>query len=124
MLDISRPGSPLELAHFRPGAGVNEANPWCPACTFMWGAFPNRDYFVATDMNSGLWVAKIRCVVPGVRGLRLADARAALTRSDCRTGKVSRKQAGALRRGRVITQTPRAGAKPSFPSAVRLVVGA
>jgi hypothetical protein len=124
VLDISRPGSPLELAHFRPGAGVNEANPWCPACTFMWGAFPNRDYFVATDMNSGLWVAKIRCVVPRVRGLRLADARAALTRSDCRTGKVSRKQAGASRRGRVITQTPREGAKPSFPSAVRLVVGA
>ena len=124
VLDLSRPGSPRPLAHFQPGAGRNSANPWCPECTFVWGAFPNRDYFVATDMNTGLWVAKIRCVVPNVRGLRLADARAALARSDCRTGRVSRKKAAASRRGRVITQNPRAGKKPSFPSAVRLVVGA
>ena len=124
VLDLSRPGSPRALAHFQPGAGRNAANPWCPVCTFVWGAFPNRDYFVATDMNTGLWVAKIRCVVPRVRGLPLADARAALARSDCRTGKVSRKRAGAARRGRVLTQKPRAGTKPSFPSAVRLVVGA
>jgi hypothetical protein len=124
VLDISRQGSPRELAHFQPGAGRNPANPWCPECTFVWGAFPNRDYFVATDMNTGLWVAKIRCVVPKVRGLALADARAALARADCRTGRVSRKQAGASRRGRVIAQRPPRGAKPGFPSTVRLVVGA
>jgi hypothetical protein len=124
VLDISRPGSPRALAHFQPGAGRNPANPWCPDCTFVWGVFPSRDYFVATDMNTGLWVAKIRCVVPSVRGLPLAVARAALARSDCRTGKATRKQAGASRRGRVISQKPRAGAKPGFPSAVRLVVGA
>lgn len=124
VLDLSRPGSPRPLAQFQPGAGLNPANPWCPQCTFVWGAFPNRDYFVASDMNTGLWVAKIRCVVPKVGGLRLADARAALARSDCRTGRVGRKRAGASRRGRVITQMPRAGAKPGFPSRVRLVVGA
>ena len=124
ILDLSRPGSPRALAHFQPGAGRNAANPWCPDCTFVWGAFPNRDYFVATDMNTGLWVAKIRCVVPKVRGLPIADARAALARADCRTGRVGRRQAGAARRGRVLSQTPRAGAKPAFPSAVRLVVGA
>jgi hypothetical protein len=124
VLDLSRPGSPRALAHFQPGAGRNPANPWCQDCTFVWGVFPNRDYFVATDMNTGLWVAKIRCVVPNVRGLPLAVARAALARSDCRTGKVTRKQAGASRRGRVIAQKPRAGAKPGFPSAVRLVIGA
>ena len=125
MLDLTRPSAPREMAHFRPGAGRNTANPWCPYCTFIWGAFPNRDYFVATDMNSGLWVAKIRCVVPKVRGLRLADARAALARSDCRTGRVARKQVGAARRGRVLTQSRRAGTKPGFPSSrKRLVVGA
>ena len=124
VLDLSRPGSPRALAHFQPGAGRNAANPWCPDCTFVWGAFPNRDYFVASDMNTGLWVAKIRCVVPKVRGLSLADARAALARSDCRTGRVVRKRAGTSSRGRVLTQRPRAGAKPGFPSAVRLVVGA
>ena len=124
VLDLSRPGSPRAVAHFQPGAGRNAANPWCTDCTFVWGAFPNRDYFVASDMNTGLWVAKIRCVVPKVRGLPLADARAALARADCRTGRVARKRAGASSRGRVLTQKPRAGAKPSFPSAVRLVVGA
>jgi len=124
VLDLTRRGKPRALAHFQPGAGRNPANPWCPECTFVWGAFPNRDYFVASDMNTGLWVAKIRCVVPKLRGLLLADARAALARSDCRTGRVGRKQVGAARRGRVITQKPRAGSKPSFPAAVRLVVGA
>ena len=124
VLDLTRPSAPREVAHFRPGAGRNTENPWCPYCTFIWGAFPNRDYFVATDMNSGLWVAKIRCVVPRVRGLRLVDARAALARADCRTGRVTRKQAGASKRGRVLTQSARAGSKPGFPSAVRLVVGA
>ena len=123
VLDISRPAAPREIAHFKPGAGQNPGNPYCPGCTFVWEAVPNRDYFVAADMNFGLWVAKLQCVVPRVRGLRLAAARAAIARSDCRTGRVARARAGRARRGRVLRQSPAPGSRPAFPSHVRLVVG-
>jgi hypothetical protein len=123
VLDISRPSTPRQIAHFVPGAGQNPGNPWCPGCTFVWEAVPNRDYFVAADMNFGLWIAKLQCVVPRVRGLRLAAARAALSRSDCRTGRVTRVRGGRARRGRVLRQSPAPGARSRFPSHVNLVVG-
>ena len=74
-------------------------------------------------MNFGLWIAKLQCVVPRLRGLRVAAARAALARSECRTGRVSRVAAGRARRGRVVRQSLSPGARPRFPSRVRLVVG-
>jgi hypothetical protein len=123
VLDISRPQAPREIAHFLPGSGQNPGNPWCPGCTFVWEAFPNRDYFVAADMNFGLWIAKLQCVVPPVRGLRLAAARSALARADCRSGRVTRVRSNRAQRGRVISQQPRPGSRPRFPSRVRLVVG-
>ena len=123
VLDFSRPEAPREIAHFVPGAGQNPGNPYCPGCTFVWEAFPNRDYFVAADMNFGLWIAKLECVVPRVRGMRLGAARAAIARSDCRTGRVTRARAGKSRRGRVLRQVPSPGSRPRFPSQVRLVVG-
>jgi hypothetical protein len=124
VLDISRPKSPRELGHLVPGAGANPANPYCPYCTFVWGVFPHRDYFVASDMNSGLWVLKLRCTVPVLRGLSIAEARTALARANCRTGKVSRVRVRPGRRGRVVAQRPAPGARPAFPATVRLSVGA
>jgi hypothetical protein len=123
VLDISRPSRPRQIAHFVPGAGFNPGNPYCPGCTFVWEAVPNRDYFVAADMNFGLWIAKLQCVVPHMRGLRLTAARAALARSECRSGRVSRVAAGRARRGRVVRQSPGPGARPRYPARVRLVVG-
>jgi PASTA domain len=104
-----------------PGAGQNSSNPFCPNCTFVWGIFPYSDYFLASDMNTGLWVLKVRCTVPNVRGLTLARARAALAAADCRTGRITRASRGA-RRGRVVAQRPGPGARPRFPAAVRLTV--
>jgi hypothetical protein len=121
VLDVSRPDAPRELGRYVPGARPNPANPWCPSCPFVWGVVPHLDYMVVSDMNTGLWVFKLRCVVPRLRGLRLADARAALARADCRTGQIRRVASG--RRGRVLSQQPAAGATPSFPAAVRLTVG-
>jgi hypothetical protein len=123
VLDISNPRAPRELAQFAPGGGRNSGNPYCSGCPFVWGVFPYLDYMVASDMNTGLWVLKLRCVVPRVRGLALPAARAALARADCRTGKVRRVAASRSRRGRVVSQRPGPGAKPSFPAAVRLTVG-
>jgi hypothetical protein len=121
VLDISRPLFPRELGHLVPSRGQNPGNPFCPACTFVWGIYPFGDLFVASDMNTGLWVFKLRCTVPDVRGMTLARARVALARADCRSGRVRRTASG--RGARVVAQTPRPGAHPRFPSAVVLTVG-
>jgi hypothetical protein len=123
VVDITRPEAPREIALFVPGAGNNPQNPWCPDCTFVWGVFLHDDYFLASDMNTGLWALKLRCVVPNVRGMRLDAARVALTRGDCRIGKVRRVASRRPRRGRVLAQAPAPGARPRYPAAVRLTIG-
>jgi hypothetical protein len=124
VLDIRFPRFPRAIGHLVPGAEHNSGNPFCPDCTFVWGIFPYLDYFVASDMNSGLWVLKLRCKVPNLRGLTVARARTALTGANCRTGRIKRVSTGSARRGRVVGQRPAPGARPAFPAAVRLSVGA
>jgi hypothetical protein len=67
--DISRPSAPRVIAHFVPPPTADpmgffgpfflglENNPPFP---FVWGVFPHRNYVLASDINSGLWVLKIR----------------------------------------------------------------
>jgi len=63
----------------------------------------------------------VRCVVPRVIGLPLGRARTRIRARNCRVGRVRR--ARSRRVGRVIAQSPRAGAvrRRNFP--VNLVVG-
>ena len=63
-----------------------------------------------------------RCVVPNVKGKALATARRALRRAACGTGRVRRSHSASVRAGRVISQSPRAGAKRAAGAKVRLVV--
>ena len=62
------------------------------------------------------------CKVPNVRGRKLSAARSAITKARCRVGKVSRKASKKVRRGRVISQSPKA--RTSLPNLgkVNLVV--
>jgi len=64
-----------------------------------------------------------RCRVPRVIGLRLAAAKRRIRARHCSTGRVRRARARRALRGRVINQSPRAGAvkRRGFP--VKLVVG-
>ncbi len=62
-----------------------------------------------------------RCVVPRAIGLRLAVARAKIGRANCRVGRVRRVRA--RRAGRVLSQSPRAGAVRPRGTKVKLVVG-
>jgi hypothetical protein len=67
--DISRAAVPRVIAHFVPPPTADpmgffgpfflglENNPPFP---FVWGVFPHRNYVLASDINSGLWVLKIR----------------------------------------------------------------
>ena len=63
------------------------------------------------------------CVVPKVTGLSLAKAKAKLAKASCRAGKVTKKAAGAKKRGKVVGQTPRAGKRLKAGSRVNLTVG-
>ena len=61
------------------------------------------------------------CRVPKVVGMRLTTARKRIRRADCSVGRVRRVRS--KRRGRVLAQFPRAGARGPRGTRVRLVVG-
>jgi hypothetical protein len=63
-----------------------------------------------------------RCLVPNLRGRSLSQARAAIRRSLCATGAVRRAYSRSVRRGRVMAQTPRAGARLRRGAKVNLVI--
>lgn len=75
-----------------------------------------------SDFAVARYVAIRFCVVPNVRGQELAAARARLTRAGCRAGKVQRKYSQTVRKGRVISQRPRARARLAELAKVNLVV--
>jgi hypothetical protein len=62
------------------------------------------------------------CVVPSVRGVTLQTARTRVRTSGCRTGNVTLRYSAAVRKGRVISQSPRAGRKVAPGTRVNLVV--
>ena len=51
----------------------------------------------------------VTCTVPRLRGKTLPAARTALRRAHCTLGKVRRTYSTKVRKGRVISQTPKAG---------------
>jgi beta-lactam-binding protein with PASTA domain len=54
---------------------------------------------------------KPACVVPNVKGKTLSGAKRALTSRHCRTGKISHAFSSKVKKGRVISQKPKARAK-------------
>jgi hypothetical protein len=89
----------------------------------------HRIVALATNLGGNTRGASIRvtyrpapCVVPGLRGLRLAAARKAVRRADCAPGRVLRVRSRGVRRGRVVKTSPRAGSflRPLTP--IRLYV--
>ena len=62
------------------------------------------------------------CVVPKVSGKTLARAKAAIARAHCRTGKVTHAYSKKVRKGRVVSQSPKAGKRLTHGARVKLVV--
>jgi hypothetical protein len=62
------------------------------------------------------------CVVPYLVGLRVSSARAALARSHCTLGRVTKKHVRGTKRGRVVSQRPGSGRTEPHGFAVSLVV--
>ena len=61
--DISRAARPRIVARFLPSATPDPEGDTCGnssgPCPFVWGVFPTKDYVLASDMNSGLWVLRL-----------------------------------------------------------------
>ena len=58
--DISKPARPKVVARFTPPGTADPDT--CRAggsCAFVWGVFATKDYVLASDMNSGLWVLRL-----------------------------------------------------------------
>jgi uncharacterized repeat protein (TIGR02543 family) len=66
--------------------------------------------------------AKVKCVVPKVKGKTLAAAKRALARAKCATGKVTRAYSVKLKKGLVISQRPSAGRSLARGAKIALVV--
>jgi len=65
---------------------------------------------------------KERCRVPKVRGKRLEKAKQAIHRAYCMVGRISRDFSNTVRKGRVISQKPKPGARRPARAKVKLVV--
>jgi hypothetical protein len=67
-------------------------------------------------------VRVVRCVVPNLRGKTLAQARRLLTARRCALGRVTRARSAKVRRGRVVSQSRRPGARLRRGTKVNVVV--
>jgi hypothetical protein len=61
VFDISKPRHPRFVTRFLPTRGYDGHGLLCPGsrCRAVWGVFPMRDYVLASDLNSGLWVFRL-----------------------------------------------------------------
>jgi hypothetical protein len=60
LADISRPAEPRFLAQFVPESDIENPDFFCPPfCVEVWGVFVDRNYILASSMNSGLWVFRV-----------------------------------------------------------------
>jgi hypothetical protein len=60
--DISKPSQPRVVARFTPPKALDPGAGTCPdrtSCAFVWGVYPTKNYLLASDMNSGLWVLRL-----------------------------------------------------------------
>jgi len=67
-------------------------------------------------------LGKPKCIVPGVKGRTLTAARAALSRSHCKLGKVTRAKSRSVAKGKIISASPGAGQTRAAEARINLVV--
>jgi hypothetical protein len=62
LFDLKNPRKPRFLTRFRPRPERDGHDLLCPggSCTAVWGVFPTPKYVLASDLNSGLWVLRLR----------------------------------------------------------------
>jgi hypothetical protein len=62
VVDIARPAAPGMVAQFVPDPAADPRGLFFPGeeFPFVWGVYPERNYVLASDINSGLWVFQVR----------------------------------------------------------------
>ncbi|HET7856272.1 MAG TPA: PASTA domain-containing protein [Gaiellaceae bacterium] len=87
------------------------------------GRLPSGGTVTAQDFAVARYLAAaLPCMVPNVRTRTLAVARSMITKAHCRVGKVRWKPSVQVQRGRVISQSQKAGTKLPNGSKLNLVV--
>jgi Tol biopolymer transport system component len=81
------------------------------------------DVFVRDPLGTPPPAPPVKCVVPRVIGMRLAVARKKIGNANCLVGRVRRARAAKTRVGKVLSQSPKAGAVRKRGTKVNLVVG-
>jgi hypothetical protein len=92
-------------------------------CTLTASQPGNADFNAADDVSESFSIAKPVCSVPRLTGKRLAAAKLALAQNRCRTGKVTHKSSRRTQKGRVISQSRRAGRSLPAGTKIDLVLG-
>jgi Tol biopolymer transport system component len=81
------------------------------------------DVFVRDALGTPPPAPQPKCVVPRVIGMRLAVARKRIGKANCLVGQVRRARSAKTRVGKVLSQSPKAGAVRARGTKVNLVVG-
>ena len=84
--------------------------------------WPSSERRLERDFALVRYLSEPPCRVPNVRGKKFAAAKSAITKAHCSLGKVKRKTSKRMKRGRVISQNPKAGTQLSNLGKVNLVV--
>ena len=87
-----------------------------------WGGPPDAPPAVPGPNNSNNNSTAV-CHVPKVVGKKLTAAKKAVRRAGCKVGKTTKKRSARSKRGKVISQKPKAGSTVARGTAVKLVVG-
>jgi hypothetical protein len=60
--DISNPRKPKLLAQFLPPKKADPDKVLCDtaSCRLVWGVYAEKNYLLASDMLSGLWILRLR----------------------------------------------------------------
>jgi hypothetical protein len=82
----------------------------------------NADYNAAPNVSQKFAIVKPVCSVPKLKGKRLTAAKAALRQNRCRAGVVTYKSSRTTAKGRVISQSRRAGRSLPAGTKIDLVV--
>jgi hypothetical protein len=62
VVDITRPAQPAMIGQWLPEPSADPFGLFFPGeeYAFVWGVYPERNYVLASDVNSGLWVFQVR----------------------------------------------------------------
>jgi hypothetical protein len=94
---------------------------WSGACSGTGGCAVTMSQARSVTATFTLQSSAPVCLVPKVRGKKLAAAKSALTRAHCEAGKITKKFSK-VKRGRVISQRPKPGTSLAAGAKVNLVI--